>query len=866
MYQCIFHDYFTRTTHLRDDVEGWYSFKFDPVYYKIHPEGKFPTLDGKRANATTKYNKEDLELYEKDVDINLRVLLDIYMEDDTPPKIHNRVFLDIEIEKKGAINLSLCQKAPGKVTAVALYDSITKDYHAYVLDEDRKLQTSKNGDTVVIPCRNESELFEKFIIKWQEIDPTILITWNGDGFDIPYLYNRMKRVMGERFANKLSPIGIVKFDEWDVKAPYKIGGVNSLDLLRVYKKFIPKQQPSYSLDAISTAELGKGKIKYDGSLDNLFRTDPDKFIEYNVNDVRLIVEIDAKKKFIDLAIMLAHRGHVPYHYVYQSSKLIEGAIMTYLKRKGIVSPNKPTTINPELRIALQDESEDDDKFAGAYVKDCIPGLYGWNIDEDLTSLYPSLGILLNAGFETLLFKIITEDPFDDSWNLKDMKEKDQTMVVQVESKDGRIKYMKLSKLIKFIEDHEVIVSPNGVGFDSKTPSIIVEVMIDWFKQRKEYSGLMQEYGAKGDTEKYEYYDRIQSIMKIFLNSIYGVLGLQSFRYTDGKDYLASAITSGGRLTIMRSADFVNDIIHTDTKQPEDQEVIDYVFMSDTDSLYIDMRPVLKYADINTEDDNEVIEFTAKYAERMSNKLNKFYQTFTPERFNSKVNRLEMKSETIGKSLYVSAKKQYAQFIVYKKGVYIKPDSKDAWDFKGLDFFKSSTSKLFRDFGQGLIKDVLFNKPKQHIDKCILDFRETFKTLPIEDCCKPTGLNKYKEYHGGKGKGIFSKILPHCPVNTKASIFHNDILKFRELDKQYSLIQVGDKIRWAYVKPNPFNIEVVAYNPEDPCPDILDFIEKYIDREAIFDKGIVLKLQKIYTNLKWGKINFNSNTLRFFKFL
>lgn len=864
MFQCIFHDYYTKQTFVRDDELGWNTLNYKPTYYRLHDEGIFTTLDGKRANATTYVDRNDPDYYEKDVDINMRVLIEVYKESDAPPSFHNRVFLDIETEKKGAINAAYNIKAPGKVTAIALYDENTKQYYAYVLDEKSKLLEKHTEDIIVIPCDCEEELFYKFLDKWQEIDPTILITWNGDSFDIPYLYNRMKRVIGETETERLSPIGFIKYDEWDTKAPFKIGGINSLDLLRVYKKFIPKQQPSYSLDAISTAELGKGKIKYEGSLDKLFEEDVDKFIEYNINDVRLIVELEEKKKFIDLAIMLAHRGHVPYHYVYQSSKVIEGAIMTYLKRKDIVSVNKPTTINPMLQ-KLMDESEDDDKFAGAYVKDCIPGLYGWNIDEDLTSLYPSLGILLNAGFETFVFKIITEDPFDDSWNMKEMREKNPEQEIQIEGKNGRIKYTTVGKLIQYIDDNEIIISPNGVAFDSKESSVIVDVMIDWFKQRKEFKDKMKEAGNAGDMVQYDYFDRIQQIMKIFLNSIYGVLGLPSFRYTDGKDYLASAITSGGRLTIMRSADYVNDIIHQDCKVESD-EIKDCVIMSDTDSLYIDLRPVLKYCGVNIQDDEEVIPFARKYAKRISDKVNDYYKTFVPERFNSNNNRLEIKSETIGKTLYVSAKKQYAQFIVEKEGVRIPADSKNAFDMKGLDGMKSSFPKLFREFYQSLIKNLLFNKPKSSIDTQILEFRDTFKTLPMVEVSKPSGLNKLSEYHGGRRiKGIFSKILPHCPVHSKAAIFYNDLLRFKGLDKEHSVIQVGDKLRWVYLKNNEYNIEVLAFLPEDPVEPIMKFMEKYVDREGMFDKNLVNKLQKIYDNLKWGPVNYNKNTLKFMKY-
>ena len=862
MYQAIYYSYRDRTCHLRDDQEGWCQFDYKPTYYKIHPDGQFKTLDGKKANPTQKYDKEDVNLYEKDVDKNLSILLDIYKDIDDVPKYHNKVYLDIETERGEAINLAYCQRAPMKVTAIAIYDETGGQYYAYVLDQASLLENSTRDDITVIPCTNEASLLIAFLDKWIEIDPTIIIHWNGDNFDIPYLYNRMKKVLGEYKANMLSPLGIVDFDERDPKMPYKIAGVNSFDYMRLYKKFIPKQQPSYALEAICQKELGRGKIQYDGSLDRLFKEDVQKFIEYNINDVRLIVDLDKKRKFIDLAVMVAHLGHVPYHYVYESSRVVEGAIMTYLKRQEVVSPNKPTTVNPELRASMDDDAADDDKFAGAYVKDPTPGLYSWNFDLDIESEYPSAGILLNVGVDTFMFKISIADPFDDSWNLNDMKQKNLDQNVTIEKLDGTIKEVNLGKLINLIEKNNLTISPNGVAFTTDSVSILSEVMDSWFLKRKEYKKTMIKHGEEGNTKMYEFYNLYQQVMKVFLNSIYGCLGLSSFRYSDGYDHLASAITATGRVIITRSADYVNAKINREYEHTE--AVNDYILMSDTDSMYIDARPILKKLVIPITEDNTVIESLRKLSREFSDDLNNYYETkFTKEYFNSNNNRVRIKSETIAKTLYISAKKQYAQYIVDREGVHVED-----FDFKGMDVMKSSFPPLFRNFMQQLIKDILFGKDKAHADKAILDFRERFKSFSLEEVCKPTGLNKYTEYIGRKpGAGqIFSEIKMHCPVNTKAAIYHNDLLKFKDLTKKSTLIQVGDKMKWIYLKQNPYNIDVLGVNGYEPCPEILEIMHKYMDRESMFDRNLVKKLQKMYNNLGWVAINFNKNVGRFMKFI
>ena len=244
MYQAIFYNYSSSICNIRDDSEGWVHFPYKRTFYKPDPKGEFLTLDGKRVSSTQKADKFDLSIYEKDVDMNLRVLLDIYKEEDNGPSFHNKLFFDIEAEMGGAINLQYCQAAPSRITAVAIYDAQTDEYFVYALDDSKKMTESKKKNTTIIPCVHEVELLTRVIDKWKEIDPTIIITWNGDNFDIPYMYNRMKKLLGERKANELSPLGVVYFDEFDqYKMPYKIAGLTSLDYLRLYKKFIPKQQP-----------------------------------------------------------------------------------------------------------------------------------------------------------------------------------------------------------------------------------------------------------------------------------------------------------------------------------------------------------------------------------------------------------------------------------------------------------------------------------------------------------------------------------------------------------------------------------------------------------------------------------------------
>ena len=393
MYQSIFYDRTTYEYHLRDDVKGWKTFKYQPTLYQLDPDGEFETLDGQSVSPIKKMDDwKDPKYFEKDVDKETRVLVDFYYESDETPSYHNLVYLDIECEIAGALTPEYIKDPKGKITSVALYDNNSKKYYCLVLDEQKLMTEAKSEGKEVIPYKSEKELLNGFLDLWIKLDPTIISGWNSEFFDMPYLYHRINKVLGNDMGNYLSPIQKVNIHRMTTKDGFEdfldIGGINHLDYMNLFKKFITKQEPSYALGNIGEKYVKLGKIEYQGSLDKLFKEDVDKFIEYNIRDVEIIIELEKSLKFIDLTVTIAHLCHTKYDTIYYSTILNDGAILTYLKRKGIVSPNKPTTYNPALRT-LQEE------YAGGYLKDPTPGLYEWIIDLDFTSLYPSIIRSLN---------------------------------------------------------------------------------------------------------------------------------------------------------------------------------------------------------------------------------------------------------------------------------------------------------------------------------------------------------------------------------------------------------------------------------------------------------------------------------------
>ena len=855
MFQSIFYDYREKKYHLRDDKLGWQEFEYHPTFYKPDPNGTFKTIFGESVSPTKKY---DPTYYETDVDKETRVLVDFYSESDDTPSYHNVVFFDIECEIAGALTPTTVIETPTKITSIALYDVTTKQYYCYVLDENKLLENSKQNDNIVISCLSERILLQMFLDKWEEIDPTIISGWNSSFFDVPYTYNRIAKVLGKSQADRLSPIKRVNVNPKNTDNPVTIGGVNHLDYMLLFKKFVTKQEPSYKLGDIGEKYVKLGKIEYYGSLDKLFKDDVTKFIEYNIRDVEILVKLEDKLKFIDLTVTIGHLCHTKYDNIHYSTALNDGAILTYLKRKNIVSPNKPTTSNPILKDV-------EEEYAGGFLKDPIPGLYEWVIDLDFTSLYPSIIRSLNIGIETLVGRIVNNGKYDNQWSLAELESMDPNAVIIVErllaNKTTILRETTAGTMADMIKSNNLIISAPGVIFSKSKESVVCEILTDWFNKRVEYKNLMKKaFKVDKDPIMGDFYNRRQHAYKIKLNDVYGVFALNSWRYTDGHKMISKAITLTGQRLTQESIKYVNEILNkklnTDNK--------DYIVTSDTDSLFIQVKDLLKQKGIDLTNKEACINATLEIATELQQLTNDHLNTLVVDLFNihDRTHYFELKQEVVLERGYFSGKRRYAMYIVNKEGVPV-----EELDMKGLDLMKSNFPPMFRNFGESILKQIIFGKPKADIDKQILDFKTKINTVEWRELLKPTGLKQMASYLDSKPRNgeIFSKLKTKCPINTKAAVRYNDLLKFKQLDKQYSAFQIGDKMLIAYLKDNPYKIDSIGFNGYNDPPQIVEFIEKYIDRGLLFDNVMKNKIESLYDDIGWGKPIFNANFNKFFTF-
>ena len=535
MYKNIYYQRDKNLVHLWDDKLNYRTFPYTRYAYEKSQNGEYQTLYGENVTKVYKFRRDQEGLFESDIAETTRVLVDTYTDSDLPSEGHVILTYDIECEMESG--LPDPEEAKNELTSIALHDSASNQYIVLVVNKSGEMEDKETDKAIVLPFTTEEEMLLKYLELYEMINPSIVTGWNIDFFDTPMLYNRIKRLLGKQHANRLSPIGECFWSPY--RKRFFMAGVSYLDYISLYKNFTYTELDSYRLDSIAKRELKRGKIEYDGNLDMLFRDDIDKFIEYNLVDVELVVDLDKKLKYIDTARGICHAGHVPYEDFVFSSKYLEGALLTYLKRKNIVAPNKPADRKERMQ-ALKDNNEE--KFIGAYVKSPIVGKYEWIYDLDLTSLYPSIIMTINISPETKVGRI-------NDWSAEDFIN-GRRDVWEVNGEQ-----MTKENLKKFLDESKFSIASNGTLYRTDKVGCIPDVLDLWFSQRVEFKKKMKEYGKQGDTVNYEWYQNRQLVQKILLNSLYGVLGLPAFRFYDVEN--AMAVTTTGQTVIKSTADMLN---------------------------------------------------------------------------------------------------------------------------------------------------------------------------------------------------------------------------------------------------------------------------------------------------------------------
>ena len=650
----------------------------------------------------------------------------------------------------------------------------------------------------------EEEMLKDFLAWWAENTPDILTGWNVKLFDVPYICRRIERILSSKYMKSLSPWNKVYEKEVEIKGRnqfvYDVIGVSVLDYLDLYQKFTYTNQESYRLDHIANVELGEKKLDHSEfeTFKDFYTQDWQKFVTYNIHDVELVDRLEDKMKLIDLAVNLAYDAKVNFEDVYYQVRMWDSIIYNYLTPKGIVVP-------PNER------NDKDAKYAGAYVKEPVPGLYEWVVSFDLNSLYPHLIMQYNISPETLL---PTKHP--------------SATVDRILQKQINI-------------DGEYCVCANGAQYRKDVRGFLPELMEKIYNERKIYKKKMLQ--AKQENEKnpspqlvkdISKFNNIQMARKIQLNSAYGAIGNQYFRYY--KLANAEAITLSGQVSIRWIEDKMNGYLNTLLKT----EDVDYVIASDTDSIYLNLGPlVTKFFSNRVGDKAAVVSILNKVCEE---KLEPFIQSSYEElaAFVSAYDqKMIMKRENIADKGIWTAKKRYILNVWDSEGVrYAEPKLK----MMGIEAVKSSTPAPCRTKIKEAL-NIIMTQTEEDVIRFIDKFKEEFFSMPPEDIAFPRSVNGLTKW--SDPVTLYKK---SCPIHVRGALLYNFQLKKRKLTHKYPLIQEGEKIKFCYLqKPNTVGENVISFISNFPTEIN---IHKNVDYKLQFEKSFLYPLKIILDAIGW----------------
>lgn len=798
--------------------------KFSPTLYvpSQNPTGH-QTLDGTpvepRTFDTMRDAKQYVEQYKEIDNFSIYGNTDYvaqFIYEEFPDDISfdrsliNVTSIDIEVQSNDGFPFP--EEARHEITAITIKNNTDDTYYVWGCNDynpdDCELDTSPN--IVYRKCNDESQLLMNFLDHWdaERFSPDVVTGWNTRLFDIPYLVNRIHRVLGSDMVKKMSPWKIVNDRQINIMGKsfdtYDLYGIQQLDYLDLFRKFgyTYGAQESYKLDHIAHVVLGERKLSYDEftSLQNLYEEDFQKYIDYNIRDVELVDRLEDKLGLITLAMTMAYKGGVNYADTFGTTRIWDTIIYRELSSRNIAIPPK--------------EERQKVNFEGAYVKDPQVGLHEWVCSFDLNSLYPSIIVQWNMSPETELSGTYSNVNVDFCLNHADFSSNTENYTV----------------------------AANGARFRNDEQGIIPQIVVDYYDERritkKQMLEKKQELEQVDRSNKQKVYqlekeiahlDNRQMSAKILLNSLYGAMGNRYFRYFSLP--MAEGITMSGQLAIRWAEravnEFMNKTLGTENK--------DYVIAIDTDSLYVNMGDLVK----QFEPKNPIDFLNSACRDTLEPVIEKVYADLF-KKFNCYTNRMEMSREVIADRGIWTAKKRYILNVFDNEGVrYHEPKLK----IMGIEAIKSSTPGACRDALKELFK-VIVSGSENKTQKAIEQFRQYFGTLPPEDVSFPRGVSAVDKWKDKQS--VFKK---GTPIHVRGALLYNRVICENGLDKKYPMIQSGDKIKFTYLKmPNPIRQNVISY-PDYLPPELQ--LHKFIDYDKQFQKTFLGPIEPILESVGWS---------------
>ena len=791
--------------------------KYSPtMYVPVQKKTEYKTLDGKYATPykfdTIKEAKKFIEQYKQQPHLvfGLDRFAYTFLYDTYPNQVpwdNDKILtVTIDIETQCENGFPDPQLAVEEMLSITIKNQTTKkivvwgigDYHT---DRD---------DVTYINCSNENELLAKFMNFWTKHYPDVVTGWNTEFFDIPYIINRVTKVLGEDRAKEISPWGLISsrtvYNHGRNQQVYDISGVANLDYLQLYHKFTYTRQESYALNYIASVELGakKNENPYD-TFKDWYTKDYQSFIDYNIVDVELVDQLEDKMKLLELCLTMAYEAKVNYEDVFGQVKYWDVMIHNYLRKKNVVIPQKSHSTKVE-------------KFEGAYVKDPQVGMHKWVMSFDLNSLYPHIIMQYNISPE----KMVKEYKEDVSI--------DRLLNKQVD--------------ISYLKQQNNTVCPNGTKFKRDRQGFLPELMEKFYDERKAWKKKMIDYQIEResckDAKRRRELDTLikrannnQMVRKIALNSAYGALANQYFAFFSID--LAEAITTSGQLIIQWSERTINEFMNK-TLGTEDEG---FVIAMDTDSVYITMDKLVQKVLPEETDKGKIIDFLNKSEGMFEKVLAEGFDDLA-QYTNAFQQKMEMGREVIADRGIWTAKKRYILNVHDNEGVRLaEPKLK----MMGIETAKSSTPQWVRTKLTEAFK-VVMSGTEQDLWEFVENSRKEFRNLPPEEVAFPRGCKGLVQYTCPTN--IYSK---GTPIHVRGSLLYNHHLKKRNIDRRYEMIKNGEKIHFSYLTtPNPINENVISFM--NVLPREFD-LHRFIDYDMQFDKAFVDPLKVVISLIGWN---------------
>ena len=672
-----------------------------------------------------------------------------------------------------------------------------------------KYYKAKDTSISYFLCEDEKDLLTKFLQLWSFVDLDIVSGWSINGFDIPYLYTRIGKVLGDKDAKRLSPWGIVteKETQWaagKTRKEYTLNGIQILDYLELYKKFTFTNHESYALDHISHVELGEKKIDYSEyqSLNELFNKDYEKFIDYNILDAQLVKKLDEKLGFLNQILFFAYDAKVNYIDTLGTVNVWDVIITNYLLEQKIAVPQNVT-------------NQKEFSIVGGYVKEPYIGLSKWVMNYDFTSLYPKLIISQNISNDTFIKKL-------------DIAKYEQG-------------FKDLTSAIQYAQNHNYSATAYGCMYSREKQGFFPALMEKMFQDRQDARALMgkkkKEYQDNPSPElanEISHLNNKQLARKIQLNSGYGAMANRYFRFFNSD--IAESVTSTGQLAIQFVEKKINEYFNKVLKTKN----VDYVVASDTDSLYITFEKLIDRIFPDGGSIEEKTEFLSRLSEReIEPFIARSIEEFTTM-MNSYKNQLVMKREVIADRSIWRGAKMYIMNVRDKEGLRLKePETL----MHGIEAVRSSTPMVCREAIKKTLK-IILNGTESELHKFISEFREKFYDLPYEDIASPRSVNGLDLY--ADANSIYKT---GSPIQVKGALIYNHFLKEKGLDNKYELIYSGNKVKYCYLTlPNPVKCNVIATPGRMPKELGLD---KYLNRDLQFSKSFLNPVQSLVELIGWN---------------